>query len=163
MGILLQPCPCIHNDGLPVFGKSRAVFLYLLFYSLSSPHSYCMDCSEQKKKEVWQKDIMKSPTPPSRKFVHHKFQSIFKCTLICRFKYYFHENKLTLWLPHGSCSSPRWYNLPSGHQQNPLLGIFGMVHVLGSKILFWKIETYHYMQKKEVHALMGLFYLFSGI
>ena len=35
-----------------------------------------------------------------------------------------------------SCSSPRWDNLPSGHQQNPLLGLFGKVHVLGSKILF---------------------------
>ena len=35
-----------------------------------------------------------------------------------------------------SCSSPRWDNLPSGHQRNPLLGIFGKVHVLGSKILF---------------------------
>ena len=35
-----------------------------------------------------------------------------------------------------SCSSPRWDNLPSGHQRNPLLGLFGTVHVLGSKILF---------------------------
>ena len=35
-----------------------------------------------------------------------------------------------------SCSSPRWDNLPSGHQRNPLLGLFGVVHVLGSKILF---------------------------
>ena len=35
-----------------------------------------------------------------------------------------------------SCSSPRWDNLPSGHQRNPLLGLFGKVHVLGSKILF---------------------------
>ena len=35
-----------------------------------------------------------------------------------------------------SCSSPRWDNLPSGHQRNPLLGPFGKVHVLGSKILF---------------------------
>ena len=35
-----------------------------------------------------------------------------------------------------SSSSPRWDNLPSGHQQNPLLGLFGKVHVLGSKILF---------------------------
>ena len=54
-----------------------------------------------------------------------------------------------------SCSSPVWDNLPSGHQQNPLLGIFGKVHVLGSKILFRKIETYQYLQKKEVHVLMG--------
>ena len=35
-----------------------------------------------------------------------------------------------------SCSSPRWDNLPSGHQRNPLLGLFGKVHVLGSKTVF---------------------------
>ena len=35
-----------------------------------------------------------------------------------------------------SCSSPRWENLPSGHQRNPLLGLFGKVHVLGSKTIF---------------------------
>ena len=35
-----------------------------------------------------------------------------------------------------SCSSPRWDNLPSEHQRNPFLGLFGRVHVLGSIILF---------------------------
>ena len=35
-----------------------------------------------------------------------------------------------------NCSSPRWDNLPNGHQRNPLLGLFGNVHILGSKGLF---------------------------
>ena len=35
-----------------------------------------------------------------------------------------------------SRSRPRWDNLPSRHQGNPLLGLFGKVQVLGSKILF---------------------------
>ena len=34
-----------------------------------------------------------------------------------------------------SCSSPKWDNLSSGHQLSTLLGLFGKVHVLGSKTI----------------------------
>ena len=73
-----------------------------------------------------------------------------------------------------SCYSPRWDNLSSGHQQNPLLGIFGKVHVLGSKILFWKnwnipiyseergecidgFFSFRFIGKKKVPQIYGLF------
>ena len=57
-----------------------------------------------------------------------------------------------------SCSSPRWDNLPSGHQRNPLLGLILQYMHWGQKYFSEKIETYQYMQKKEVHVLMGSFY-----
>ena len=56
-----------------------------------------------------------------------------------------------------SCSSPRWENLPSGHQQNPLLGLKVRYMYWGQKDFYEKIERYQYMQKKEVHVLMGFF------
>ena len=58
------------------------------------------------------------------------------------------------------CSSPRWDNLPSGHQRNPLLGIILWYMYWGQKDFSEKIEKYQYMQKKEVLALMGFIYLF---
>ena len=53
-----------------------------------------------------------------------------------------------------SCSSPIWDNLPSGHQRNPLLGLKLRYMYWGQKDFSEKIETYQYMQKKEVHVLM---------
>ena len=58
------------------------------------------------------------------------------------------------------CSSLRWDNLPSGHQRKPLLGIILRYMYWGQKDFSEKIETYQYMQKKEVLALMGFIYLF---
>ena len=54
-----------------------------------------------------------------------------------------------------SCSSHRWNNLPGGHQRNPLLGIKVRYMYWGQKDFSEKIETYQYMQKKEVSVLMG--------
>ena len=59
-----------------------------------------------------------------------------------------------------SCSSPRWENLPSGHQRNPLSGLFVRYMYWGQKYFSEKIETYQYIQKKEVLVLMGFIYLF---
>ena len=56
-----------------------------------------------------------------------------------------------------SCSSPRWDNLPSGHQKNPLLGLILRYMYWGQKYFSEIIETYQYMHKKEVHVLMGFF------
>ena len=61
---------------------------------------------------------------------------------------------------HQSCSSRRWDNLPSGNQQNPLLGLILWYMYWGQKHSSQQIETYQYMQNKVVHVLMG-FNLFS--
>ena len=53
-----------------------------------------------------------------------------------------------------SCSSPRWDNLPSEHQRNPLLRLILWYMYWGQKYFSEKIETYQYMQKKEVNVLM---------
>ena len=63
----------------------------------------------------------------------------------------------------GSCSSPRWDNLPSGHQQNPLLGLILWYMYWGQKYFYERIETYQYMQKKEVNVLMGFLFVFRGL
>ena len=56
-----------------------------------------------------------------------------------------------------SCSSPRWDNLPSGHQQKPLLGLKVRYMYWGQKDFFEKNETCQYMQKKEDNVLMVFF------
>ena len=58
-----------------------------------------------------------------------------------------------------SCSSPRWDNLPSEHQRNPLLGLKLRYMYWGQNEFSEKIETYQYMQKKEVNVLMVFFFL----
>ena len=63
----------------------------------------------------------------------------------------------------GSCSSPIWENLPSGHQQNPLLGLFGNVHVLGSKILFWKNWNIPIHSKERGECIDGFCLFFFGL
>ena len=56
-----------------------------------------------------------------------------------------------------SCSSPRWDNLTTGHQRNPLLGLKVRYMYWGQKDFSEKIETCQYMQKKEVSVLMFFF------
>ena len=58
-----------------------------------------------------------------------------------------------------SCSSPRWENLPSGHQRYLLLGLNLGNMYWGQKHFSKKIEMYQYMQKKVVNVLM----VFSGL
>ena len=55
-----------------------------------------------------------------------------------------------------SRSSPRWDNLPSGHQRNPLLGLI-LRYMYWGQEYFSENWKYQYMQKKEVHVLMVLF------
>ena len=61
-----------------------------------------------------------------------------------------------------SCSSPRWEILPSGHQQNPLLGLFGVVHVLGPKILFWKNWNIPIYSEERGECIDDFFLRFIG-
>ena len=56
-----------------------------------------------------------------------------------------------------SCSSPRWENLPSGHQRYQLKGPQFRVHVLGSKTLFW-INWNIPIHAAEIGACIDMFF-----
>ena len=57
-----------------------------------------------------------------------------------------------------SCSSPRWDNLPSGHQRNPLLGLFGKGTCIRVKNTFLKNWNIPIHAEERGECIDGFFF-----